>query len=109
MDITYTWSFNPLDCAPVEDGLEKVIKVAHWRLAGSANGIITDVYGTVSFDSPDSNSCISFDTLTQETVESWVTSKLDVDSLKNSIKSSLEEKLSPKSITLSPPWLSVSI
>jgi len=105
MDITYTWSFDTFDCAPTENNLKQVVKVAHWRLAGSANGVMTDVYGSVSFDSPSANSFVSFDKLTKETVEGWVTSKLDVAPLKNSIKLSLEEKLTPKSVRTNPPWV----
>jgi hypothetical protein len=107
MNVTYSWSFNPLECALSEDGLEKVVKNVHWRLTGAANGAMTDVYGVVAFDSPEANSFITFDSLTANTVESWVKSKLDVPALRTSIETALAEKMQPKSVTLTPPWLKV--
>jgi hypothetical protein len=108
MNVTYSWSFNPLECAPSEDGLEKVVKNVHWRLTGVANGAMTDVYGVVAFDSPEANSFITFDSLTANTVETWVKSKLDVPALRTSIETALAEKMQPKSVTLTPPWLKVN-
>lgn len=101
--ITYTWVISSLECKINENNLENVVQTIHWRYIGDDEGVQSEVYGSVSLDSPDSNDFIPYDNLTQLIVESWLESNLDVTQYQNMISEQIELIKNPVIITLPLP------
>ena len=98
---TYNWVVGNLHAKIENDGLENVIQTIHWRLqATDENENVADVYGSCGLDAPESDSFISFDSLTKADIEGWLESKLDVDSLKAGLDSQLESIANPTHVDL---------
>lgn len=98
---TYNWVVGNLHAKIENDGLENVIQTIHWRLqATDENENVVDVYGSCGLDAPESESFISFDSLTKADVEGWLESILDVDSLKSGLDSQLESIANPTHVDL---------
>ena len=98
---TYSWVIGNLNAKIESDGMQNVIENVHWRLqATDENENVVDVYGSCGLDAPESESFISFDSLTQSDVEGWLESILDVDSLKAGLDSQLESIANPTQVDL---------
>ena len=98
---TYSWVIGNLNAKIESDGLENVIENVHWRLqATDENENVVDVYGSCGLDAPESESFISFDSLTKADIEGWLESILDVDSLKAVLDSKLESIANPTHVDL---------
>lgn len=101
--ITYTWVISALECKINENNLENVVQTIHWRYIGNDGEIRSDVYGSVSLDSPDPNNYIPYENLTQTIVENWLESNLDVTQYQNMISDQIELIKNPVIITLPLP------
>ena len=99
---TYKWVISDLT-AKIQDGeLSNVIETVHWRYqAEDADGNVADIYGSVGLESPDAESFIAHEDLTQADVEAWLESKLDVETLKQGLDAQIELKKNPTHISLS--------
>ena len=98
---SYSWVIGNLNAKIESDGLENVIENVHWRLqATDENENVVDVYGSCGLDAPESESFISFDSLTKADIEGWLESILDVDSLKAGLDSQLESIANPTHVDL---------
>ena len=98
---TYKWVISDLT-AKIQDGeLSNVIETVHWRYqAEDADGNVADVYGSVGLESPDAESFISHEDLTQADVEAWLEAKLDVEALKAVLDAQLDAIANPTHISL---------
>lgn len=116
MTIEYTWTFDTLETIPSQDGLTDVVKIVHWNITGvdSETNISAKMVGRETLSSPDPESFIAFDDITEETVKAWVLGKLrrknqtseDVEqNLKDSIVTQIRNKLSPPTEERTPPWI----
>ena len=101
--IIYTWVISALDCKVNENNLEKVVQTIHWRYKGEEDSVQSEVYGSVTLDSPDPNDFIPYENLTQVIVESWLESNLDVTQYQNMISDQIESIKNPAIITLPLP------
>lgn len=101
--ITYTWVISALECKINENNLEKVVQTIHWRYIGDDEGVQSEVYGSVTLDSPDPNDFIPYENLTQVIVESWLESNLNVTQYQNMISEQIELIKNPVIITLPLP------
>lgn len=98
---SYSWVIGNLNAKIESDGMQNVIETIHWRLqATDENENVVDVYGSCGLDAPESESFISFDSLTQSDVEGWLESILDVDSLKAGLDSQFESIANPTHVDL---------
>jgi hypothetical protein len=98
---TYNWVVGNLHAKIENDGMQNVVETIHWRLqATDENENVADVYGSCGLDAPESESFISFDSLTQSDVEGWLELILDVDSLKAGLDSQLESIANPTHVDL---------
>lgn len=98
---TYKWVLSNLNAKIQDEELSNVIEIVHWRLqATDANENVADVYGSLVLDAPEADSFIPSDQLTEETVISWLESKLDVDSLKAGLDAQLELAANPTHTTI---------
>ena len=98
---TYKWVISDLT-AKIQDGeLSNVIETVHYRYqAEDADGNVADVYGSVGLESPDAESFISHEDLTQADVEAWLEAKLDVEALKAVLDAQLDAIANPTHISL---------
>ena len=98
---TYSWVIGNLNSKIESNGLENVIENVHWRLqATDENENVVEVYGSCGLGTPEAESFILFDSLTQSDVEGWLESILDVDSLKAGLDSQLESIANPTHVDL---------
>jgi hypothetical protein len=99
---TYKWVVSSLD-AKIEDGeLSNVIETVHYRYqATDADGNVADVYGSVGLESPDAESFIAHEDLTQADVEAWLEAKLDVESMQAGLDAQLDAIANPIHVSLS--------
>jgi hypothetical protein len=102
MTATFTWNFPSLDIAPSEDGLVDVIKTIHWRYMGSDGDYSTEVYGTVSMESPDPEDYVEYDDITKEDLELWVEDKLNILDMQSNLLSVLEALKNPPIVSRTP-------
>ena len=107
MPNTYSWTINALDTYPTQDSLTDVVYNIHLGLTATSdqtdadgNAYTVHSIGTQTVAVPDADSFTNFDDLTQEIVEAWLeTSGSDVDAIKASLDSQIEEKITPTSVT----------
>ena len=105
MATTYKWSISAIDTAVSEEGLSNVAKTIHWRLLADNGTHVAESYSSVSLSSPEAETFVEFDDLTEEIVVSWLEAKLDVNALKASLDAQLEKLANPPMVTKSAPWL----
>jgi hypothetical protein len=98
---TYKWVISSLN-AKIEDGeLSNVIETVHYRYqATDADGNVADVYGSIGLESPDAESFISHEDLTQADVEAWLEAKLDVAEMQAGLDAQLDAIANPTHVSL---------
>jgi hypothetical protein len=98
---TYKWVISDLK-AKIQDGeLSNVIDTIHWRYQATDGEFIADVYGSVGLESPEADSFIPSEELTEDIVISWLEAKLDVEALKEGLDAQLYAIANPTHISLS--------
>jgi len=98
---TYKWVISDLK-AKIQDGeLSNVIDTIHWRYQAIYGEFTADVYGSVGLESPEADSFIPSEDLTEDIVISWLEAKLDVDALKEGLDAQIEAQKNPTHISLS--------
>ena len=98
----YNWIISSIN-AKISDGeLSNVIETIHWRLQASEGKDLVDTYGSLELEAPNTENFKPFEDITKADIESWLDSKLDVESLKSSLDSKLEAIKNPthRSLTL---------
>jgi hypothetical protein len=102
--IEYKWTISALDCAVNEEGLENVVKTVHWRYRGTdEDGNTAELYGAQPVPSPNPEEFSAYETLTQEVVEGWLESIMDVEEKQKNITDQIELIKHPISVTLPLP------
>jgi len=102
--IDYKWTISALDCAVNEEGLENVVKTVHWRYRGTdADGDTAELYGAQPVPSPNPEEFSAYETLTQEVVEGWLESIMDMEEKQNIITEKINLVKNPVSVTLPLP------
>jgi hypothetical protein len=108
--ITYSWSIPQLEVAPSENGLDKVVKVVHWRLqADDGKGHTAEAYGTAPLAPPAEGApFIDYDKIPKATVEEWLHAAIPEDAmekLRAALAANIAAQIDPPVVTLSPPWV----
>jgi hypothetical protein len=99
--ITYAWSSPIMDLKVQEGELEKVITNIHWRYSGTdEDGVSEETYGCQSVPSPNPEAFTAYEEVTQEMVEGWLESMMDMEALQSRIADSIELKKNPVTLTL---------
>jgi hypothetical protein len=102
--IEYKWTISALDCAVNEEGLENVVKTVHWRYRGTDEDDNTaELYGAQPVPSPNPEEFSAYETLTQEVVEGWLESSMDIEEKQTSIEEKIKLIKNPVSVTLPLP------
>ena len=111
MAISYSWSVGALDTYPTASDSQDpvntendVIYNVHYTLTASTGSHSASLIGTQNVEVADLSSFSSFDSLDNNTVVGWVTSTMEaamtgsVVASRNSVSSSLAEKINPASV-----------
>lgn len=98
---TYKWVISDLK-AKIQDGeLSNVIETVHYRYqAEDADGNVADVYGSIGLESPDAESFIAHEDLTQADVEAWLEAKLNVADMQAGLDAQLDAIANPTHVSL---------
>jgi hypothetical protein len=112
-EIVYNWNFNPLEIVYNEEGMVDVIQTVHWQYSAKyelnpTSSIVQQSIGTVSLPTPHVASFTPFTDVTKEMVTDWVVTALgtgSVESMQQSLSSSIAYDLAPTKGTVSPPWV----
>lgn len=105
MAITYEWSFPQFEVSPQVGELTDVVVTIHWELVGTdEDDVSTRIYGTVTLGPPSIDDFTGFESITKEQTISWVSSVLDVNSMKANIAASIDMMKNPPSIAMAPPF-----
>lgn len=95
--MNYNWQPHVLEVKLIDGTLENVIKTVHWRYAGTdENGNTAYVYGALQLPLPNEEKFIAFEQMTNEEVNSWLESILDVESLQENITSQIDKIVNPE-------------
>lgn len=118
MSITYTWNFDPIETAILENNLADVVKTVHWQFKGIDNETGTEhvLIGSETLPQPDPQDYIEFENITEETVKTWVLTQMSMmrestpeeaeEDLKQTIADQIDKIDNPKIVLKSPPWAS---
>ena len=102
--IDYKWTISALDCAVEEQGLQNVVKTIHWRYRGTdQDGVTAEIYEAKSVPSPNPEEFQAYETLTQEVVEQWLESVIDVKQKQSIIEQKIDKIKNPTQVTLPLP------
>ena len=102
--INYKQTISALDCAVNEEGLENVVKTIHWRCRRTdSDGFTTEVYGAQPVPSPNPQEFKPYENLTQEIVEGWLESTIDLSEKQTTITEKIDKIKNPTKVTLPLP------
>lgn len=104
----YNWVIAQLDTAPQDGELHDVVKTIHWRYQGTEvvgdKTYFADVYSSFACAQPSETDFTAYPDLTEAQVIGWLEAGLDMDSLKASIDSQIENQKNPPIVNLGLPW-----
>lgn len=113
-EITYNWTFSPLEIVYNEEGLTDVINVVHWQYHATyetspTSSISQQSIGTVALPAPtEPEGFIPFADVTKEQVTNWVVAAMGeeaVTRMQESLSGSIAYQLHPTKGIVSPPWV----
>ena len=106
--IQFKWVISSMDEYPSSEGLTDVVFNIHYRRQATEvddkGTWFAETYSVLSVSAPDPSSFVPYDQLTQEMVEGWLNSGLDVASIDASLTAQIEEQKNPKVVSLPLPW-----
>lgn len=105
MSNTYKWTISALEAAPLENSLQNVVKIIHWRLMATDGEHTAESYSSLGLDAPVAEQFVAFENLTEADVISWLESKLDTETLKANLDQQIETLKNPPIVTKPAPWL----
>jgi hypothetical protein len=105
MAIEYKWIIHQLECIPSKDGFSNIVNMIHWRYSGTDGEYSADTYGSVALETPEEDSFIDFNDLTEETVIGWIESKLEIEKLQTNINSNIDNQINPPIVSKTAPWI----
>ena len=111
--INYNWVISSMDEYPTSEGLTDVVFNIHYRrqateVSGSTTYFV-DTYGVVGVPAPAPEDFVPYEDLTQDIVEGWLDSGLDVAAIDASLAAQIEEQKNPSVVSLPLPWNSGSV
>jgi hypothetical protein len=103
--INYTWEFPGFECKPDENGLENVITNVHWVYRGhDENEISSYIYGSQILGSANPEAFTPFTQISESQVIGWMENIMDIEAMKASIVTQINQIKAPASVTLTAPW-----
>jgi len=103
------WVIASLDCKPSIDAMVDVVSVIHWRKQATEvvgdKTYTADMYGACTITLPEPESFIEFDSLTEETIVSWLEDTLDVAAIDSALDAQIDFQKNPPIVTKKAPWI----
>ena len=97
-----------MDEYPSSEGLSDVVFNIHYRRQATEvddkGTWFAETYSVLSVSAPEPSQFVPYDQLSQEMVEGWLNSGLDVASIDASLTAQIEEQKNPKVVSLPLPW-----
>jgi len=110
--MAFYFVISQLDSIPSLDGMDKVISTIHYRAQKEyqedAIHFTADTYGAISLGAPHEASFTSYDDVTKEMVEEWLTAGLDSEAIEANLDAQIQNFLNPPIVAYALPWNSVS-
>ena len=100
MAISYTWKINNLERSTADD----YVLTVHYGVDATDGEHSQGAYGTVSFNPETMPASTNFDSLTEETVLSWVFGKVEQDVVESQLEAVIAELKEPK-VVAGMPWV----
>ena len=97
---TFTWKINNLERTTADD----YVLVVHYGVDATDGEYSKGAYGTVSFNPETMPASTPFAELTEETVLSWVATKVDMANVEAQLGAVIEEMKSP-TVVAGMPWV----
>lgn len=107
MTIAYTWQFDSLDVFPTYQTVTDAVESMHWRLTASDGlGHQSQAYGEQKTGPIDPDNFIPYVDLTLADVQGWCEVQMgpELDAVKAALVGQINEKISPTTLSLAPPW-----
>jgi hypothetical protein len=107
MSNTYTWKIDSLDCFPSLENQKNVVSNIHWRVNGNDGTNFATVYGTQSIAYTDKSQFIDYESLTEDSVISWLKNAMgneQVSTIQSSLDSQISVLANPPIVTPPLPW-----
>jgi hypothetical protein len=103
--VEYNYEILRLNIAPHKNGMDNVVVSVNWRYQITENSDYADIYYVTDIPSAvDPDSFIAYDDLTDETIFSWVSKAVNLESLKKELQAELEKVKTPEKVEKLPPW-----
>jgi len=105
-----TWKITDMKCKISENGLTNVVESINWMLCYEieVNGqrYAQHIPGSTQLPTPNVEVFTNYEDLTQEQVESWITSNMsmDIEMMVTHADQTLIQRLTPTHVTLQPPF-----
>lgn len=110
---TYSWKINYMDTKLSQNGLDKVVVSCQWSVSatdGENPETTSSNFGYASFASPDPDSFVAYDNLTEAEVLNWVwASGVDRAATENGLADAITRAKNPPTTILNNPWNSVTV
>ena len=96
-----TWTIANLE---YNNDADKGVVIAHWRVTAEDGDYTASSYGTASFE-PDASAdgYVAYDSLTEETVISWVKDSLNAAEIEAGLTANIEAQKAPATLS-GTPW-----
>lgn len=88
----------------LESNTDGGVVTVHWQVSKTSGDYVASTYGTVDFTpDPTAAGYVEYNSLTENSVITWVQGALDTDALEASLDADLAEQASP-TIIVGKPW-----
>jgi hypothetical protein len=104
MAINYNWVISSLETAPVDGELNDVVKTVHWRYQATDGDYQAETYSSYACSEPSESDFTAYPDLTEADVIGWLEAGLDVEAMKASIETQIENLKNPPIVNLPLPW-----
>lgn len=104
MSIQYSWEISSLEIAPSENGLSNVIKQVNWTYKATDGTNTVSTSGALNLDNPDQSNFIPYQSVTFDTVKSWLNNQVDKQYLEIYLNSLLEKIANNLILVNHNPW-----
>jgi hypothetical protein len=107
MEINFYWQKleeGSLETRPNVGELADVVSTVHYRRAATNGTYIVEMCGAIGYAAPSEDNFIPHSELTQEIIETWLNSSVDVEAIDAELNTKLENLKNPSVVILPLPW-----
>ena len=104
MSIQYSWEISSVEIAPSENGLTDVIKQINWTYKATDGINTVSTSGALNLQEPDHNNFIPYQSITFNTVKSWLDNVVDKQYLEIYLNNQLDKLANNLIVVNTNPW-----